>query len=113
MPRVLLPLEQLLVAVQPARDAEGLALGAHRRRVCTQVAGRGHQRQHSFLLRIRLDRQQVVLAESRLDTLNRMEVAVFPQQQRAKLCPQRGRVAALVEVAADRVAGGVYLLLLI
>ena len=54
-----------------------------------------------------------MLAESRLDTLNRMEVAVFPQQQRAKLCPQRGRVAALVEVAADRVAGGVYLLLLI
>ena len=57
-------------------------------------SGRGHQHKYSLLPRIRLGSQQVVLLESRFDTLNRMEVAVFPQQQRAKLCSQCRRPSA-------------------
>jgi len=84
--------ERYGVPVQPPGNAECLALRPHRRRMCRQVAGRSHQHQHSLLLRIRVGGQQIMLVESRFDTLDRMEIAVFPQQQRTQLRPQRFRV---------------------
>ena len=55
-----------------------------------QVADGGNQ---YVGLGFRIAVEQLVLAQGRLQTLDGVEVSIFPQQEFAQLCQQSGRVA--------------------
>ena len=99
-------LEERFAAVEAAGDLEGLPLRAGRRRVCGEVARGGEQRQGGVV-----GVGVHVLADGRLDALDRVEVAVLAHQARAERGDEPGRVAAGAEVRRDELRGLVDLLL--
>ena len=100
-------LVQILAAMQPLGDLEGLPFGADGGRVGGQVARGGDQRVGG----LGRAAQQRVLGKGGLDRLDGVEVAIFARQRLAERRQQPRFVAAGGQVARDELAGLVDLLL--
>ena len=90
-----------------AGDVERLALGTSRRRVRSEVPGSGEQRQPGVVA----SSQQLVLADGGLHALDRVEVAVLPDESAPECGDEFPLVAARAQVARDELPHLVHLLL--